>query len=708
MADLNIMRATLEKHFGYREFLGGQEEPVASLLDGQDTVIIMPTGGGKSLCYQLPALLLEGVTVVVSPLIALMKDQVDALSVRKIPAAAIHSGLTETEISMCLRRVRDGDLRLLYVAPERFKSPRFTSALAEVSVALFAVDEAHCISQWGHDFRPDYMRLRRALDELGRPTVAALTATATPEVRDDIITQLGLGTGGRAKPLVFVSGFARENLNLSVAQVKKYREKIASVVSALGVGRAGIVYCATRKKCEQVATDLKEQGVPAILYHAGLSDADREKAQNEFSASSCPVVVATNAFGMGIDRPDIRCVLHVDIPGSMEAYYQEAGRAGRDGNPAECLLLYNAADRKTQEFFIDGSNPTPDYIRNMFLTIKDLCAEGPIEIPIHEIASRVDGNDSSIAAGTALSLLQRAGFITRDYRSGSRTYRTEIVDAGMAFEDLKIDFDRLQEKRERDMAKLAKVVHYAHVHGCRQHFILDYFGDRDAPPHCLHCDNCKAKRRGKVGVPDEEQTVDIQKILSCIARMKGRYGRGRVIHTLAGSRSKEVIDARLDQLSTYGIMKDCRVEYIGELLSSLIAAGCVVSAGNPYPVVQLTPLGQEVMMRRQVVSLFLPEKLASGNSGARKSSRPSAEAPGRPGDPDEQTLFERLRRWRMETMAVERKPIAYMVFPDNTLRKIAAKKPRTLHELGQIKGVGKVKLHQYGTRVLEQVAAHVA
>ena len=313
----------LERHFGFREFLEGQERVVEAIVAGEDVCVIMPTGGGKSLCYQLPAMLLEGITIVVSPLIALMKDQVDALAAKKIPATFINSSLGQSEMDDRIARMIRGEYRLVYIAPERFKSERFVRALAPLSIALFAVDEAHCISQWGHDFRPDYLRLKWALKDLGQPQVAALTATATPEVRADIIEQLGLGKFGRKEPRVFVSGFARHNLTLGVSHVKSKADKLARIQEYVRQLQTGIVYCATRKNVEKVAAAL---GKGVVAYHGAMTPDQRERAQEKFMSGKCSVAVATNAFGMGIDRPDLRFVVHYDIPGSIEAYYQEAGR----------------------------------------------------------------------------------------------------------------------------------------------------------------------------------------------------------------------------------------------------------------------------------------------------------------------------------------------------------------------------------------------
>ena len=354
--------SALRQHFGHQSFRAGQQELVDAVLAGHDLLAVMPTGSGKSLGFQLPALLLPGITLVVSPLISLMKDQVDELSRRGIRAAALHSQSTGETRGAALRAARAGQLQLLYVAPERFASPAFTRMLPDIPVARFIVDEAHCVSEWGHDFRPDYRRLRAAASECrrcdggsGRPPMAAFTATATPEVRTDIVELLGLSA-----PRVVVAGFDRPNISLRVRPVSGDAEKHELIPQMISAGRC-LVYAATRRKTEEAAETLKLAGRHAAAYHAGLSDAERTRVQDAFADGSLSVVCATNAFGMGIDRPDVEAVIHMDIPGSLEAYYQEIGRAGRDGRQAVATLLWNYADVKTREFLIDkGREELPD------------------------------------------------------------------------------------------------------------------------------------------------------------------------------------------------------------------------------------------------------------------------------------------------------------------------------------------------------------
>jgi ATP-dependent DNA helicase RecQ len=399
----------LRERFGLELFRPGQREVIESVLGGRDCLCVMPTGGGKSLCYQLPSLVQPGLTVVVSPLIALMKDQVDALVARGIRATLINSTLDAATQVERIAAVERGEYDLVYVAPERFRSTRFNEAMGRTRIALLAVDEAHCISEWGHDFRPDYTRLGLARKRLGRPTTIALTATATDQVRRDICEQLEL-----ADPQVFITGFDRPNLHYEVRYASgenAKRQALADVVGA--TPGAGIVYCASRKRCDEVSEVFRnELGRNSVVYHAGLQVEERRRAQEAFMRASDAIVVATNAFGMGVDKPDIRFVIHYNIPGTIEAYYQEAGRAGRDGLPSRCVLLYAAGDRFIQEFFIESEYPSREVVGAIYQFLSRQEAD-PIELTQAEIKERLGLSISEMGVGASLKLLEGAGLIER-------------------------------------------------------------------------------------------------------------------------------------------------------------------------------------------------------------------------------------------------------------------------------------------------------
>jgi ATP-dependent DNA helicase RecQ len=397
------------KLFGLTSFRQGQREVIEAILSDRDTLCIMPTGGGKSLCYQLPALAREGVTLVVSPLIALMKDQVDTLNGRGIPATCINSSMNAGEQHDRIGRMTEGEYKLVYIAPERLRHVGFLRALSRVNVKLLAIDEAHCISQWGHDFRPDYARLGKFRERLGNPQTVALTATATATVRADIQAVLNLN-----EPAVFVSGFARENLSLRVETPKSNSEKDNRVIEFLKTKPGnGIIYASTRKSCEHLVELLQQEFKQSPeFYHAGMSHADRHRVQENFMSGKTRIVVATNAFGMGIDKADLRFVLHYNIPGSLEAYYQEAGRAGRDGKQSVCLLLHSFQDRFIQEFFIENSYPSREMVQQVYEYFQTFDRD-PIEITLQELKDQLNLTIGTEGIANCEQLLEKAGAIER-------------------------------------------------------------------------------------------------------------------------------------------------------------------------------------------------------------------------------------------------------------------------------------------------------
>jgi ATP-dependent DNA helicase RecQ len=407
---LSEARELLRTRFGYPDFRAGQTDAVSAILAGRDTLVVLPTGGGKSLCYQVPALVLDGLTVVISPLISLMKDQVDALEARGLPATFVNSTLSTAESSARMARVLRGEVKLLYLAPERFDVGRTAERLREVGVRLLAVDEAHCISEWGHDFRPSYLRVREVRERLGAPPTVALTATATPEVREDIARQLAL-----RDPVLVLTGFDRTNLSYHVVPTPNDGVKDATLVD-LVKDRAddgvAIVYASTRKTVERIARMLQVARVPAVGYHAGLDDAHRAEVQDAFMNERSRVIVATNAFGMGIDKSNVRLVVHYAMPGTLEAYYQEAGRAGRDRASATAVLMHAFPDRFTHEFFIKGALPERDVVESVYAAARKLAdREGLVTQGAAELAAVAKGKVSDREAESALRILGRAGVL---------------------------------------------------------------------------------------------------------------------------------------------------------------------------------------------------------------------------------------------------------------------------------------------------------
>jgi ATP-dependent DNA helicase RecQ len=674
----------LKKHFGHGGFLDGQDRVIAQITSGRDGLVVMPTGGGKSLCYQLPALCFEGVTLVVSPLIALMKDQVDALVAKGIPATLINSTVAWEDQKERLDGMRTGRYKLVYVAPERFRAESFLSALKGVEVSLFAVDEAHCLSQWGHDFRPDYMRLGKALDKIGRPQCVALTATATPVVRADILEVLKL-----REPFEVVSGFARPNLSLGITQVEKKQQKYDRIREIITANKTGIVYCATRKKVEEVAETLAAWRIKAIAYHGGMSDVEREEAQNIFLQRKADVAVATNAFGMGIDRSDVRFVIHFEVPGSVEAYYQEAGRAGRDGEAATCELLFNYADTRTQEFFIEGANPGAHTIREVYQYLLDHAdKEYEIHRSIEEITDGA-GVKNSMSVSSALATLARAGYIERFDIPGKRMRGTRLKRPDVFARALELDEAALEEKERRDRDKLKSMVELCYARTCRQQWILGYFGEEDAEV-CGNCDICRSGESQDRRAPSAEEELVVRKALSGVARMsrktangwEGKFGRGKIVQMLCGSRSQEILAGGLDQLSTYGILKEQGTGYLNALMRSMADAGLVRTDAGEYPLLTLTEQGEKVMRGVAKFRLAWPAAASTGHVDSLADQ-------GFDG-----ALYSALRDLRGRLAKRDEVP-PYVIFSNKTLEALCRYRPRTLQEGLAVPGIGEAKAQRY-------------
>ncbi len=787
---MDLARERLRETFGFPAFREGQERAMEAVFQGRDALVIMPTGSGKSLCYQVPALVLPGVTLVVSPLIALMKDQVDALSLRGVPVTFINSSISADEQWNRLAGLERGDFKLVYVAPERFRSRAFRSAISSVNVSLLAVDEAHCISQWGHDFRPDYRKLKDIRRDLLRVPAIALTATATPDVREDIARELNMQDPERV-----VTGFDRPNLTIEVRKVRSRAQKVEAIEELIrdSLRRAdaeqipaGIIYTGTRKHTEEVAGALNtgEPKARCKAYHAGLDPDDRRGAQEDFMEGRLPWVAATNAFGMGVDKSDIRFVVHYDLPGSIEAYYQEIGRGGRDGLPSKCILLFAESDRRLQEFFIEGSNPdrqTIDAVYQFLFTV----GENPIFRTLTDLeaqfqAASYSRSGNPLVFRSSVAILERAGALERldhfdnlaevtaarfpwpaNPYAERATVKHALFDAlGRVFERLGdepaqlslerwareleisedsirrgltqledeghiryvppfrgrairlpqkpvdlnlvgIDFEALKRRREHDEKRLEEILKLARSSSCRRDAILRYFGEEIPAGGCGRCDVCRTS--GKPGDGPRELTPDeltvVRKVLSGIARARGRCGRGRVIGMLRGSRSQDVAELGFTSLTTYGLLRDWTRDELQQLFDELEADGSIQQIGDKYPIVSLTDRGVRVMKGDAALQITYPRR-----ARATPAPRPSA-SPRSPGREDEyasydDVLFEKLRKLRRE-IAEELGVPAYRIFNDRSLRAMAREVPTTESELLKIPGVGAVTLERFGPQFLQ-------
>lgn len=584
-------QAMLKKVYGFDEFRPGQEDILNSILSGQDTLAILPTGGGKSICYQIPAMILPGTTLVISPLISLMKDQVDALKRLGVPAAYLNSSLSAEQYRNTLRNAFDGEYQLLYIAPERFDAPMFQQLTEHLTIPLIAIDEAHCVSQWGHDFRPSYRQLALAISSMkDRPIVAGFTATATNEVAEDIVNMLAL-----QKPAQYVTGFARPNLSLSVVTgVNKY--SFLSEFLKEREQQSGIVYTATRKEAEAVHDRLIETGFSAELYHGGLSDQARMQAQEKYRFDESKIIVATNAFGMGIDKPNVRFVLHWQMPGDVESYYQEAGRAGRDGEESECILLFEASDLHIQRF---------------------------------------------------------------------------LIEQGMGDES----------RKAVQAAKLHTMMNYCRTDQCLQQYIVDYFGERSVTP-CGKCSSCLDTSE-KI-----DRSLDAKMALSCVGRMKGRFGVTMAAKVLKGSQDKRLLASRLDQLSTYGLMRQYSEKDIADWLNWLVAEQYLVLSDGQYPVVNVTERALPVLNGSEEVWQRRRGKVKQLLANSSQDASP---------------IFEKLKAWRKIQSTTENIP-PFMIFSDATLRLIAEAQPKNIEQLLEVKGIGQAKAAKYGEAVMAEYA----
>ncbi|MEM1054297.1 MAG: ATP-dependent DNA helicase RecQ [Bacteroidota bacterium] len=720
-----VVTDALRRHFGHEALRPGQDRALAPVLAGQDALVVMPTGAGKSLVYQLAAVVDHergrGTTVVVSPLIALMKDQVDALRAKGIPAASVHSGMTQQEQKAVLDALSRGLLAMVYVAPERLRQRGFLRALSGTTVARLAVDEAHCVSQWGHDFRPDYRSIAPAREGMGAPPCVALTATATREVQADIIDSLRLGiSAGQVRetteaggPAVIVTGFDRPNLVFEVRATtgrQQKRRALAEVLDSHTEG-AGLVYVSTRKDAEDLSRFIRDTvGLNCEAYHAGLPDRERAFVQDRFIGGELDLVVATNAFGMGVDRSDVRFVAHWSMPSTLEAYYQEAGRAGRDGADSRAVLFYAPQDRQLREWFIEQQAPEQADLNKLHRALSRRADENGIARgEADEVSEAADVHP--VLGRVALSILERAGLAVRlDDEGAVRVWRVQAWNGGRVRDGLR----STQTHREHKTEQLKGVVEYAEADACRRRVLLAHFGDEAEPTveGAACCDVCAVEARLREAPDEVPAWSEIPMhsrialgLLDAVLRLRWPVGRKTMAKVLAGSRAKGM--DKYENHPYYGRLGMMGLEDVDGLYKGLLLQGYLrmvsrEANGSQFQVMEVTPLGRQALAHREAIQVGqdgLAEKLARG------ASRGSSRVPenGAALDGDAADLFERLREWRTET-AREKEVPPYVVFDDKTLRALALAVPETEDELLSVKGIGPTKAERYGGAVLAILA----
>ena len=584
----------LHKYYGYTSFRKGQENIITSIINKEDVLAIMPTGGGKSICYQVPALCLDGITIVISPLISLMKDQVDALKTMGVKARLINSSLSNSEYSEVLEEIENDECKIIYIAPERLDSMEFVNIIRGKNISQVAIDEAHCVSQWGHDFRVSYKKIPYFINRLDkRPIVTAFTATASNEVREDIINILNLHN-----PAVYITGFDRENLSINIVKSSSKNKYTLDYVEN-HKNESGIIYASTRKEVETIYEGLLKRNYSVAKYHAGLSNEARKEYQENFINDDIKIMVATNAFGMGIDKPNIRWVLHYNMPQSIENYYQEIGRAGRDGEDSECVLLFSPGDVHTQKY---------------------------------------------------------------------------LVEVGIENSERK----RVQYK------KLQQMVDLVYSNTCYRKNILNYFGEIFLDD-CNNCSNCL--NEGEV----VDKTLDAQKVISCIARMKRSFGATMIIDVLRGSKNKKVLDLGFDTLTTYGIMKNYSNEDLKTFINTLVSHGFLdvvenIGPRGSFPTIKLNEQSLKVI-RQEIKVEFKEDKVTKSRYV-------------------ENELYEMLVSLRSE-IAKEEGIAPYMVFGDATLKNMASVYATNKEEMLNISGVGQIKYEKYGKRFEDIIEKYI-
>ena len=693
----------LHRVFGHSEFRAHQQEVCEAAAAGRDVLLVMPTGAGKSLCYQLPALARGGVGLVISPLIALMEDQAQKLESLGLRVGRVHSGRSRDDARQACRDYLAGTLDFLFIAPERLRVPGFPEMLAKRKPALIAIDEAHCISQWGHDFRPDYRLLGQYLQALRPTPVIALTATATPNVQRDIVAQLGLEAAA-----IFITGFRRENLAVEAIELSKpQRAEYTAKLLAEANARPAIVYAPSRKAAEELATLLNRK-FPAKAYHAGLETGVRERVQRDFSNGKLEVVVATIAFGMGVDKANVRTVVHVALPGSVEAYYQEIGRAGRDGLPARTVLLHSFADRKVQEFFLERSYPATGELERVAQVLGEEFAA------VDELARRLKMDRETMdralekLAAQGVAIFGMNGDVRMAEDAALPKKWKQSYDAQVAFRRNQID----------------RMVAFAEGHTCRMQALVEHFGESDKRGPCGHCDACKPGGGENAHVPDADERESLRVILKAL---EGRgQSTGKLFTELALTRERKEFDAWMDGLARAALISIANETFTNPEGKEITYRKATITHEGRTPddatlatvwIRDIQESAKATKKRKKVVvapamrtrSVSTSERRTAGGypvaaaqsivTRVKEKAEPQPVVAVELNDVQSQ-LEARLKEWRKEQARAAGLP-SFFIFSDTVLRSIVLSRPKTVGELRDVRGVGPEKLDRFGAAVVE-------